>query len=284
MAALGIPPINLKILMGIGLALLMACHQHPGDPANQSETKHDIELSRADSVPVMEDIDKAYLMGKFVPSAHPKFVHVSTTLADRSGMFLRKEAYQAFERMYASALQDSVRLVIRSATRNFDDQKNIWERKWRGTTILSEGIDASKINDPGDRAKKILNWSSMPGSSRHHWGADIDLNSFDNEYFEHGEGQKVYEWLSQHAASYGFDRPYTNKSIEGRKGYNEEKWHWTYLPLSRQFLKMADSLLTDDDFHGFEGSQTAPMVGIKDNYIMGVASSCHPEIKKNTIH
>ena len=41
------------------------------------------------------------------------------------------------------------------------------------------------------------------------------------------------DWLVQNGASYGFCQPYT----AGRcAGYNEEKWHWSYMPLSEPML------------------------------------------------
>ncbi|NJK84501.1 MAG: M15 family metallopeptidase [Saprospiraceae bacterium] len=49
---------------------------------------------------------------------------------------------------------------------------------------------AATTPNPQERALKILKYSSMPGTSRHHWGTDIDLNSFSNSYFEQGEGKK----------------------------------------------------------------------------------------------
>ena len=44
--------------------------------------------------------------------------------------------------------------------------------------------------------KEIMKYSSMPSTSRHHWGTDIDLNSLENSYFEKGEGKKYsIGWL-----------------------------------------------------------------------------------------
>ncbi|MBK8672515.1 MAG: D-alanyl-D-alanine carboxypeptidase family protein [Bacteroidetes bacterium] len=30
----------------------------------------------------------------------------------------------------------------------------------------------------------------MPGSSRHHWGTEVDINALSNAYFSTGEGKK----------------------------------------------------------------------------------------------
>ena len=85
-----------------------------------------------------------YIMGQFDPSKHEDFTVIPQKYADRDSMFLRKDAMDAFIKMYEAALLDGVKLVIRSATRNFNSQKSIWERKWNGSTILSDGINAAK--------------------------------------------------------------------------------------------------------------------------------------------
>ena len=82
-----------------------------------------------------------------------------------------------------------------------------------------------EVPEPVERARMILTYSSMPGTSRHHWGTDMDLNKDNNGYFATGEGLKVYEWLQAHAHEYGFCQPYTPKGPNRPEGYNEEKWH-----------------------------------------------------------
>ena len=207
--------------------------------------------------------DKLYLLGKFDPSADERFVKPDdrhTSGAARS-QYLRKETYEAFVRMAEAAEKDGVKLIIISATRNFETQKSIWERKWR---------DEAAVANPADRARKILQYSSMPGTSRHHWGTDVDLNSLNNEYFSSGEGLKIYEWLTAHAHEYGFCQPYTSKAT-GRSGYEEEKWHWSYTPLSVPFLNQYLNTVTVADITGFQGSETAAAIDVIKNYVAGVS-------------
>ena len=109
----------------------------------------------------------------------------------------------------------------------------------------------------------------MPGSSRHHWGTDMDFNSLENGYFETGEGLRLYKWLKLHAAEYGFCQPYTSKST-GRTGYEEEKWHWSFMPLSKIFLQDYINTIQPKDITGFDGSQIADSVRIIEHYVMGV--------------
>ncbi|MEM9918571.1 MAG: D-alanyl-D-alanine carboxypeptidase family protein [Bacteroidota bacterium] len=216
-----------------------------------------------------------YLTGKFEPAAHKDFIEIAKVHASRPGMYLRKDAYEAFRQMFEAAEKDGVRLIIKSATRNFEAQKAIWEGKWIGSRLLEGGVNAAKqYPDPKERALKILEWSSMPGTSRHHWGTDIDMNAFVNEYFETGVGLKVYQWLEANAASYGFCQPYTPKGEKRPYGYNEEKWHWSYLPVSIQLISEARSTLKDDAISGFKGAQVAPSIGVIEKYVLGISEKC----------
>jgi len=214
-------------------------------------------------------------MGKFDPATHPDFTQVDLKHADREGLFLRKDTYESFQKMWAAARADGIQLTIKSATRNFDYQKGIWERKWRGETKIENGKDASKAwPDPKDRALAILRFSSMPGTSRHHWGTDIDLNDFENSYFESGTGLKEYEWLVAHGADYGFCQVYTKKDDRRPEGYEMEKWHWSYLPVARPLTNYAKNNLKDSLITGFAGAEAAPMIGVVEKYVLGINPDC----------
>ncbi|MBL7870821.1 MAG: M15 family metallopeptidase [Cyclobacteriaceae bacterium] len=218
-----------------------------------------------------QSVDKNYLLGKFDPAKHPLFSKLEDAHARGSAKdgYLRKETYEAFKKMSAAAKVDGVELIIISATRNFASQKRIWENKWEGRTMV-EGINLTTIKDPKERARLILLYSSMPSTSRHHWGTDMDLNNLNNEYFSTGEGLKIYQWLTTHAAEYGFCQPYTSKE-GGRTGYEEEKWHWSYLPLSGEFLETYKKQVTYKDISGFKGAESAKPMAVVKNYVEGVA-------------
>ncbi len=229
------------------------------------------------ATPVQEypEFSMEYLMGRFDPATHPDFVSVDPKYTDGAGYYLRRDAYESFRRMWEAAAADGIRLTIISATRNFDRQKQIWEAKWTGRRKIENGANAAeKYPDPRVRALKILEYSSMPGTSRHHWGTDIDLNDLDNYTFEHGQGRQVYEWLQAHAAEYGYCQPYTAKGPHRPEGYNEEKWHWSYAPVSRQLTRLAGSRLRDVSIDGFEGAETAVGIGVVRKYILGVNEDC----------
>jgi len=216
-------------------------------------------------------IEKNYLLGHFDPATDSRFVQLHSSHAQGSALngFIRKEAFQAFQQMAEAAKNDGVHLYIISATRNFESQKKIWDNKWNGQTKV-EGKNLTTISDLKERARLILQYSSMPGTSRHHWGTDIDLNTLDNNYFLTGEGLKIYQWLSAHAGKFGFCQPYTAKA-SGRTGYEEEKWHWSYLPLSKLFLEEYKKQISYRDITGFEGSTQAELLRIITDYVDGVA-------------
>ena len=280
-----IQPVIRPFFLLLPLVLSLFCCTEPTSvPLSQQEsTKVSTQVSEKHtpaSETIVPEIDSSftldYLRGRFNPAKHPDFVKVDAKYTDGDPYRLHKETYAAFEHMHAAAKADGIDLVMVSATRNFDRQRSIWEAKWTGKRLVDGGENLAKTTpDPKARALRILRWSSMPGTSRHHWGTDIDLNDLENAYFESGKGLKVYEWLPAHAAEYGFCQPYSPKGEGGRPhGYNEEKWHWSYLPLALQLTELAKTQLSDEEISGFEGSETAPMIGVVEKYVLGINPAC----------
>ena len=153
------------------------------------------------------------------------------------GYLMRKEAYTAFIEMQEAAKKEKLQIHVVSSYRSYDHQKRIWERKYKKYT-------ASGLS-PMDSMKKIIEYSTIPGTSRHHWGTDIDIvdgrfldtpNILSAKHFE--EGQPFYElgqWLTENAESFGFHLVYNNEP--SRKGFKYEPWHFSYKPLSYEYLK-----------------------------------------------
>jgi D-alanyl-D-alanine carboxypeptidase len=114
-------------------------------------------------------------------------------------------------------------------------------------------VEENKIANKKERAKHILRYNAMPGISRHHWGTELDFISTKVEFWETEKGQKVYNWLKENAYKYGFYQPYTNKKDNNRDGFNEEKWHWSYFPLSNEYLKRYKTDINYSNFPKFLG-------------------------------
>src|ERR1035437_3975815 len=189
-------------------------------------------------------------------------------------MYLRKETLDAFLKMQDAADEDNVDLKIASATRNFDYQKNLWNNKWTGVTLV-DGKNLSKsIPDGLERFKKILEYSAVPGTSRHHWGTDIDINDANPLYFNTEQGEKEYNWLVKNALLFGFCQPYDLKDNDRPEGYNEEKWHWSYLPLAKTFTQEYKNLITDADIKGLDGDEYVAGQDLINKHVLGINPDC----------
>ena len=263
-----------QILSVVFLLLLLSC-EHKAQPTS---TDHESvpALPPEKPLPSWEGLGftPIYLMGRFNPAADSNFVKIPAQYANSGNRYLRAEVLEAFIKMHDAARADGIQLTIVSATRNFSAQKSIWEAKWEGRRLVEGANIARTIPDPAQRALKILEYSSMPGTSRHHWGTDIDINSLNSSYFKKSPGKEVYEWLSENAAEFGFCQPYSPKLPDHRTGYNEEEWHWSYLPLAKPLTDYAREILRDTMITGFKGSETAPLIGVVKNYVLGINPTC----------
>jgi LAS superfamily LD-carboxypeptidase LdcB len=158
-------------------------------------------------------------------------------------------------------MKENVPLSVVSGTRNFNEQKSIWENKWKKESTNNLSARETAI--------KILAYSSMPSTSRHHWGTDIDINSVESEYFRSEPGISAYNWLAKNANRFGFYQTYTSKE-NGRTGYSVEEWHWSYLPLATHYLQLYNQKISNSDIVGFSGCETATEIDILKNYVNGV--------------
>ena len=238
-----------------------------------STVEKNIENTNPTIFPAFLNLD--FVMGKFDPKTRVDFTKIDIAYADKEGRYMHKGAYDSFKAMHAAAKKEGINLTIKSAARNFDYQKGIWERKWSGATLLEGKENAAQVyKNFTERAIAILKYSSMPGSSRHHWGTDIDINSFTNSYFESGQGKKEFDWLTANAHKYGYCRPYTKIGTDRSSGYQEEKWHWSYTPVADFCTKYVEQNLDNEMITGFQGSEVAKQINIKENYILGISSSC----------
>lgn len=208
---------------------------------------------------------KIYLTGHFYPAQKEDFALVPEKYSVAGyPMYLRKEPLGAFLEMAKAANLDKIDLKIVSATRNFNYQKGIWEKKWVGTSAV-DGLN---------KFKKILEYSAVPGTSRHHWGTEIDINGVNPAYFDTEEGHAIYLWLAENAMRFGFCQTYNLKGAERPTGYNEEKWHWSYLPLARTFTQEYKNLVKDEDIKGFDGDNHVPELDLVNNYVLSINPAC----------
>lgn len=161
----------------------------------------------------------------------------SDIIGDTYTTKMHKDASVAFQEMKKAAAVKNINIELVSAYRSFQRQKEIFEEKYRKYT--NQGLS------PVDSITKIIEYSTIPGTSRHHWGTDIDIidgnanprpkSVLQPELF-HGDGPfcKLKDWLTENANSFGFYEVYTNNA--NRKGFKYEPWHFSYAPVSIPML------------------------------------------------
>jgi LAS superfamily LD-carboxypeptidase LdcB len=266
---------NIALFLAFGLVFLPMLTSSVADYKQKKKNQEIEEQKLLAEKKRQEAEEKIYLMGKFDPAQNKDFVLVPKEYnVGGYEMYLRKETLSAFLEMAKAAKEDSIDLKIASATRNFDYQKNLWNNKWSGYTLVEKKDLSKTIPDGLLRFKKILEYSSAPGTSRHHWGTDIDINDANPAYFLGTKGEKEYAWLVKNGARFGFCQTYNSKDIERPTGYNEEKWHWSYLPLSKDFTKNYLKLVKEEDINDFMGAEYVLEQDLINDYVLGINKDC----------
>jgi LAS superfamily LD-carboxypeptidase LdcB len=141
-------------------------------------------------------------------------------------------------------------LQIASGFRGFERQLSIWNAKALGSRpvldLAGNPLDVHQMTEE-ELLFAILNWSALPGASRHHWGTDVDVYdaaAMPSNYqlqltYEETLGEGVFArfhlWLSEYLkkVEQHFFRPY----LKNVGGIAPEPWHLSYAPLADEFAK-----------------------------------------------
>lgn len=158
------------------------------------------------------------------------------------------EAVAAFMEMRAAASNDGFELQPFSTFRDYKTQLRIWNHKYLGKKPLYD-IDGNirdfvALNED-QIIEHILDWSALPGGSRHQWGTEIDVvdkavmmdgytpKLLPEETVSGGIFHPLHCWLDENIEKFGFFRPY--KFYKG--GMFPEPWHLSYAPISMEAIK-----------------------------------------------
>ena len=196
-----------------------------------------------------------------------------------NGFSLRQEAHNAFIELVSEALKSDIRIQTVSSYRSFAHQNRIWERKYKQN--ITNGLS------PENSINKIIEYSTIPGTSRHHWGTDLDIidgkvkqpsNVLNPVHFEdNGCFSKLKSWMDVHANTFGFYLVYTNTN--NRQGFKYEPWHYSYKPLSKLYLKTyknynLKTIINSEDLMGAEHFSNEFI----DNYLKKNILDINPEL------
>ena len=152
----------------------------------------------------------------------------------------------AFIALQRAAQQAGFQLEIASGYRSFTRQLAIWDRKMRGeVTVFNRHSQPVHWSDLSlkDKVYTVLHWSALPGTSRHHWGTDLDV--FDPtlipagttlqlqpwEYQHGGYFHPLACWIAEHLEQFDFYQPYLNLNHH----VAIEPWHISYQPEAQYF-------------------------------------------------
>ena len=154
---------------------------------------------------------------------------------------LEQNTLIAFNKMREAALEDGIDIKIVSGFRDFERQMLIWNNKYKKYTT------EYKLS-PTKAIEEIIRFSTIPGTSRHHWGTEIDIiDASDEKYkdeedvlltekYENGIFTKLKRWMDVNSERFGFYLTYVND--KNRKGFEYEPWHYSYKPVSVELLNI----------------------------------------------
>ncbi len=192
---------------------------------------------------------------------------------------LRKKANEAFKDMQIDASREGINLYIVSGYRSFKTQQHIWNKKYK--SYRKRGLT------PQQCIEQITRYSTIPGTSRHHWGTEIDLidTAVDlpknvlhpKHYTQNGVFCPLKEWMDKNAANYGYNLVYTNN--QERTGFNYEPWHYSYKELSINYLKKFLEIdlanqLQHENIKGSSNLTSTFLNKYRQDYLLGI----HPRL------
>ena len=168
------------------------------------------------------------------------------------------ETASAFQFLGRRAAERGLDLRVASAFRDYDRQVRIINDKWTGARPVTD--EEGRLLERTQYADEewlylILRFSALPGTSRHHWGTDLDIwdaSTVDEAYrvqlapSEYGPSGPFFEitrWLDELMAAddaEGFYKPYAEDS----GGIAPEPWHISYRPAAIKYQeRVAPELL-----------------------------------------
>lgn len=129
---------------------------------------------------------------------------------NKSGMFIRPEAYESLKKMAAASQKDGITLLVSSVYRSFKYQDNLFNY-W----VSVDGLEEAERE------------SARPGTSQHQLATAVDFGSISDDFDETRMGQ----WVYKNAADFGWSLSFP-KGYEDVTGYRWECWHFRYIGIN----------------------------------------------------
>ncbi len=131
--------------------------------------------------------------------------------------YLDSRIVKHFEDMCKAAAEDGITLVSVSAFRSYSYQDGLYQNRVKRCQN-EEGLSLEAAK------KKAATIVAVPGTSEHHLGLAIDINSVVESF----EKTKEFRWLQENAEKYGFVMRYPKDKQDITK-IIYEPWHYRYV-------------------------------------------------------
>jgi len=143
----------------------------------------------------------------YIPS---DLVDITAANTAASGLKLRKEAAQAFDKLCAGAKEAGYTILAASSYRSYATQKTLYNNY-----VASDGI------------AKADTYSARAGFSEHQTGLTLDVKNATVVYDSFGTTPE-YQWAKDNIQKYGFIIRYQPSTVS-ITGYKSEEWHFRYV-------------------------------------------------------
>lgn len=143
----------------------------------------------------------------YVPKDMIELKENSIFKLNKSGMFIRPEAYEALKEMGLAAKNDGITLLVSSVYRSYKYQENLFNY-W----VKVDGLEEAERE------------SARAGTSQHQLATAVDFGSISDDFDKTEMGQ----WVYKNAADYGWSLSFP-KGYEDVTGYRWECWHFRYV-------------------------------------------------------
>ena len=152
----------------------------------------------------------------------PEGFDPQTDAIDGAGYYLDSRAVEDFFAMQQAAQEAGLQLKIISGFRSTTRQQQLYEQEVQA--LLNQGLDQAAAEQQAQQVEQ------KAYESDHNTGLAVDLVP---QYSQTKNAETIvqtpeYQWLSEHAAEYGFVLRYPEDKQE-ITGVEFKPWHWRYV-------------------------------------------------------
>ena len=159
----------------------------------------------------------------------------------RNGQRVDSRIYPELQAMFDAARAAGRTPLVISSYRTYEDQKAMLVKKYRGFRDQGYSHEEAQI--------EALKWAAYPGYSEHQLGLAIDVGTADSEKCSK---DRVWSWLKEHCAEYGFIWRYSEEKSD-ITGIANEPWHFRYVGVEAATYIMENNLCLEEYMEQFYG-------------------------------